>query len=296
MPEKKYGKHVIREPFHKASEDFGGATIFKHTGEDNSGSIYEYHCINKLSWSIDDSRTHDTHELLCFLGGNPKNILDLGAEVSIHLGDINEEHIINSATMVSIPPGLKHGPINVNKMDRPFVLLRIVNTKEYQDKLSAEAGKGDIFGAKTLVEGSDVPKYGKKYWMNIVRGPFFVDYEPGWAGTSVWAHHDEYKSGTTLGYHCITSTYDVGHSHAHGFHELLCFLSGDPENIRDLGAEVSMRLGDEQEEQVFNTPAIISMPPGLKHCPLLVKDVTKPVVFLEVSMTKDFAAKPEKEE
>jgi hypothetical protein len=296
MPQTKYGKHVIREPFHKATVDFGGATIFKHTDDDKAGAIFEYHCINKLSWSINESRTHDTHELLCFIGGNPKNITDLGAEVSIHLGDINEEHIINDATIVSIPPGLKHGPINVNKFSHPFILLRILNTREYQNRLNTEAEKGDVFSAKTLIEGSDVPKYGKKYWMNMIRGPFFVDYEPGWAGTSIWAHHNDYHNGTTLGYHCITSTYDVRHTHAHGFHELLCFLSGDPENIRDLGAEVSMRLGDEQEEQVFNTPAIISMPPGLKHCPLLVKNVTKPVVFLEVSMTKDFAAKPDKEE
>jgi hypothetical protein len=289
MPETKYGKHVIREPFYKATEDFGGATIFKHTDDDKAGAIFEYHCINKLSWSINESRTHDTHELLCFIGGNPKNITDLGAEVSIHLGDINEEHIINSATIVSIPSGLKHGPITINKYSHPFVLLRILNTKKYENKLNLEAEKGDVFSLKILKEGGDVPKYGKKYWMNMVRGPFFIDYEPGWAGTSIWAHHNDYHNGTTLGYHCITSTYDVRYTHAHEFHELLCFLGGNPEDVRDLGAEVSMRLGDEQEEHVFNTPAIISMPPGLKHCPLLVRNVTRPLVFLEVSTTKDYA-------
>jgi hypothetical protein len=51
-----------------------------------------------------------------------------------------------------------------------------------------------------------------------------------------------------------------------------------------------MRLGDEQEEHVFNTAAIISMPPGLKHCPLQIRNVTRPLVFLEVSMTNEFAA------
>lgn len=291
MSETKYGKHVIREPFYKATEDFNSATIFKHTGNDNSGAIFEYHCINKLSWSIDESRTHDTHELLCFLGGNPKNITDLGAEVRIHLGGTNEEHIINDATIVSIPAGLKHGPISINKYSNPFVILRILNSRGYENKLNSEAVKEDIFYLKTLTEGSEVPKYGKKYWMNMVRGPFFLDYEPGWTGTSIWAHHNEYKSGTTLGYHCIISTYDVRHTHTHDFHELLCFLSGDPENARELGAEVSVYLGDELEKHTFNTPTIISMPPGLKHCPLLVKNVTKPVVFLEVSMTKDFKAK-----
>ncbi len=119
-----------------------------------------------------------------------------------------------------------------------------------------------------------------------------MDYEPGWTGTSVWSHNNEFRNGTTLGYHCIVTPYDVRHTHTHDFYELLCFLSSDPENIKDLGAEVSMCLGDEQEIHIFNTPTIISMPPGLKHCPLLVKNITKPVVFLEVSTTKRFITYP----
>jgi hypothetical protein len=294
MPGTKYGKHVIREPYNKAAEDFGNTSVFTYNDDDKAGVTFEYHCINNLDWAIKESRKHNTHQLLCFLGGNPKNITDLGAEVSLHLGDINEEHVFNDAVVVSVPPGLKYGPISVNKYSSPFVLLRIVNTKEYQDKLNAEAGGEEIFSAKTLLEGSDTPKYGKKYWMNMVRGPYFVDYEPGWVGTSIWSHHNEYKNGTTLGYHCITSEYYVHYNHAHEFHEMLCFLGGDPENVGDLGAEVSMCLGEEQEKQVFNTPAIISMPPDLRHCPLLVKNVTKPLVFLEVSVAKDFKAKPDK--
>jgi hypothetical protein len=296
MPETKYGKHVLRGPFYKAAGDFGGASVFAHTDEDKAGVVYEYHCINQAGWSIEDSRIHDTWELLCFVGGNPKNITDLGAEVSICLGDDKEEHIITSATVVSVPPGLKHGPIVVKQYSRPFVLLKISTTREYEDKMISKTGGAEIFDAKAMREGSPVTKDGKKYWMNIIQGPFYVEAEPGWAGTSIWAHHNEYKNGTTLGYHCINSTYEVPFIHDHDFHELLCFIGGNPENVSDLGAEVSIRLGDELEEHVFNTATIVSMPPGLKHCPLLVKNVTRPLVFLEVSMTKDFAAKSSREE
>ena len=80
-------------------------------------------------------------------------------------------------------------------------------------------------------------------------------------------------------------------THAHDFHELLCFIGGNPEDVTDLGAEVSICLGDEKEEHVFNTATIVSMPPDFKHCPLNVRNVTKPFVFLEVSMTRDFIAK-----
>jgi hypothetical protein len=293
MLEKKYGKHITREPFHKASEGFGGGTIFKHTNDDNLGIIYEHICIDNPNWSIKENRTHDTHELLCFIGGNPENIRELGADVRLCLGENNEEHTISDATVVSIPAGLKHGLIAINRFSRPFILLRIINTREYQDRLNTEAAPEDKFSMKTLLEGSEVAKHGKKYWMNIVRGPLFIDYEPGWTGTSIWAHHNEYKNGTTLGYHCIVTPYDVRMNHGHDFHETLAFLSSDPKNPRELGAEVSVCLGEEMEKHTFNTPTIISMPPGLKHCPLLVDKVTKPVVFLEISATKAFKGKPE---
>ena len=112
MAETKYGKHIFVEPFRKASEEFGGGTVFKHDNDDNSGVIFEHYCIDDPKWAIDKSRTNDTHELLCFIGGNPLNIRDLGAEVKICLGPDDEEHLITDTTVVSIPPGLKNGFIS----------------------------------------------------------------------------------------------------------------------------------------------------------------------------------------
>ena len=131
----------------------------------------------------------------------------------------------------------------------------------------------------------------KKYWRCVKRGPFYFEAEPGMTGTSVWAHHDEYGSGTTLGYHCIDKPgYEVPFSHSHANHELLIFLGGDPTNINDFGAEISICLGDEQEEHIITSPTIISIPSNLKHCPLVVKKCTKPIVFLEISTTKEYKA------
>ncbi len=128
----------------------------------------------------------------------------------------------------------------------------------------------------------------KKYWRTVIRGPFYKDAEPGYTGTSIFAHHDEYHNGTTLGYHCINDNYEVPFSHSHDFHELLCFIGGNPEDINDLGAEISICLGEEQEEHVITSATVVSIPPGLKHCPLKVKKITKPFVFLEVSATKEY--------
>jgi hypothetical protein len=136
----------------------------------------------------------------------------------------------------------------------------------------------------------------KKYWKQVTRGPFYINAEPGTTGPSIWAHHDEFKNGTTLGYHCINDNYEASMTHSHDFHELLCFIGGNPENIDDLGAEVHICLGDELEEHVITSATVVSIPPGMKHCPLKVTKITRPFIFLEISTTKDYGQPKELQE
>jgi hypothetical protein len=137
-----------------------------------------------------------------------------------------------------------------------------------------------------------------KYGKQLIRGPFYFGRE-SYDGISIYSHHDEYKAGVTLGYHCLNSTnFAAMNPHSHDFHELLCFFGGDPTNINKFDAEISICLGDELEEHIITSPTVVSIPPGLKHCPLIVKRCDSPVVFLEISTTKDYqqnrpGAKPE---
>ena len=283
MAERKYEKNVIREPFTTVMQGGNSETVLSYDNRDNIGLTYEYHCINHADWSINEPQISDGWELLCFLGGNPGDILDLGSTVNICLGGDKEEHILSSATVVSIPPGLQHGPVILKEYTKPFVFLRISTTKEYEAK---KAGIGQDM-LKTMQEGSPIINNSKKYWMNIIQGPFYKEREPGYTGTSISAIHNEYRSGTTLGYHCIYPGYSAPITHTHNHHELLCFLGGDPENVNDLGAKVSVCLGEEQEEHVFDTATIVSIPPNLKHCPVTVSNVSKPLVFLVVCTTEE---------
>ena len=131
----------------------------------------------------------------------------------------------------------------------------------------------------------------KKYWRNVIKGPFFKDLEPGMAGTSIWAHHNEYKSGNTLGYHCVNSLYQAMEPHSHPFHETFAFLGSDPMNVSDLhGAEIRISLGEEKEEQIITSAAVVTIPPGLMHCPLIIKPGKTPVIFLEISSTGEYSS------
>jgi len=72
--------------------------------------------------------------------------------------------------------------------------------------------------------------------------------------------------------------------HKHDFHQILCFVGGDPNNIRDFGAEIEVCLGEEKEKHIITSNVAITIPPGLHHCPINFVKVDKPVVFLEVML------------
>lgn len=109
---------------------------------------------------------------------------------------------------------------------------------------------------------------------------------PHYTGKSIVAHDGELNTECSMGYHCISEPMSFDHPHSHDFAEMLCFIGGNPEDITDLGAEIEMTLGEEGEVHKINETAVVAMPPGLKHCPIVFKKVTRPLVFLEISLTR----------
>lgn len=123
-------------------------------------------------------------------------------------------------------------------------------------------------------------KYGKHIVTGLIRDI------PHYAGKSIVAHDGELDTDCSMGYHCISRPMSFDKPHAHDFSELLCFIGGNPPDITDFGAEIEVTLGEENEKHIISTPAVVSIPPGLRHCPIEFKKVAKPIVFLEVSLTR----------
>lgn len=132
-----------------------------------------------------------------------------------------------------------------------------------------------------------------RYDQYVINGPFkTIDH---YTGTSLLSHNGEYNADVCIGYHCLADTrYKAERAHTHDFHELLCFIGGNPTDINDFGAEIEISLGEEQEKHLITSTSVVSIPPGLMHCPLIIKKVTKPVVFLEISLTRKWPPRPVK--
>lgn len=86
-------------------------------------------------------------------------------------------------------------------------------------------------------------------------------------------------------------------SHVHDdFVQILCFLGTNPLDVRDFGgAEIEICLGEEEEKHIINSPAIVSVQKGLPHGPLNFKHIPKPVIFLEVMLTRRYKMVPLRE-
>jgi hypothetical protein len=107
---------------------------------------------------------------------------------------------------------------------------------------------------------------------------------PYYTGKSIVAHNGELDADCSIGYHCISKPISFDEPHSHDFPEMLCFFGGDARNITDLGAEIEFTIGG--EKHLIKTASVVSIPPKVKHCPIIIRNVEKPIVFLEISLTR----------
>lgn len=64
-------------------------------------------------------------------------------------------------------------------------------------------------------------------------------------------------------------------AHTHDTDEIIGFFSSDPTKPYDLGGEVEIWLED--DKHIITTSAMIFVPAGMKHCPLILKRVDRPI-------------------
>ena len=134
---------------------------------------------------------------------------------------------------------------------------------------------------------------------NVVREPNVVELTP-WKSI-----HDTIKSpmvsglGPTdipqsvlgMGLARITKPDSLGNpTHKHPFDQWI-YLIGDSENFGDFDADIEMRLGDRILK--INYPCYIFVPKNVLHCPLDIKRVGKPLIFIDASITQEASVRPD---
>jgi hypothetical protein len=73
-----------------------------------------------------EPHTHNVDEYLVFLGGKLPNVFDFKAEIDFWIGEEPEKHVIDKATIIFIPKGLVHCPLNFKRIDEPVLFHAIL--------------------------------------------------------------------------------------------------------------------------------------------------------------------------
>ena len=127
MSEKKYAHLVFEEPI--VEGEFAPKIGLKDL--EGLGIRLACNCVSKPFLMIDKPHKHDVDHYLCSFGGNITNIGDFQGEAELSLGEEPVKSNINKITIVYIPAGLFHCPLNFTRIDKPVVFMDIFIGKDY---------------------------------------------------------------------------------------------------------------------------------------------------------------------
>jgi len=135
MAKGKYDKYFLKEPWgvplkHTTSND----PVYIGLGQKGPVEGWEtpltqvLRPVYRAYVMIPAPHRHNTTEILYFIGGNPMNFKEFGAEVEFTIGEgaDTETHIITNTTWVQIPPNVPHCPLNFKRVDKPIMFGHIM--------------------------------------------------------------------------------------------------------------------------------------------------------------------------
>jgi hypothetical protein len=77
------------------------------------------------------THTHDFDEIFHFFGADASDISDFQAVVEFHMGEEDEIYRFDKPTIVYIPKGLVHAPIDIKVVKKPIVFMNVANATSF---------------------------------------------------------------------------------------------------------------------------------------------------------------------
>ena len=141
MSENKYGKYFLKEPWgiiHPGTPP--DAPVYIGLGQEEPVKEWDEPLTQVLRpiyypyKMIPSSHKHQVAEILYFIGGDPMNFKEFGAEVELVIGEGEEAetYIITSTTWVYVPANLAHCPLDFKRVDKPIMFGHIMFSPIYQ--------------------------------------------------------------------------------------------------------------------------------------------------------------------
>jgi hypothetical protein len=132
MAKDKYGKYFFNNPI--VSGMFCDRLIFfsrqhPEVGEKNYSVLWN--CVTEPFLMVKEAHAHDFDQFLHFYGADSTNIKKFDAVIEIYLGEECEKHIITGPTVLHIPAGMIHCPLNFKVVNKPVIFMNVALTPQY---------------------------------------------------------------------------------------------------------------------------------------------------------------------
>ena len=217
-------------------------------------------------------------EYFFFFGSNPLDMNEFDADVEFSFGAEREKHVISSPTIVTIPPGVYHSPLNFARVGKPFYCLEAFLTSEYS---------GVDLGQDLTEIRIPESNYNRYFTKDVVK-----ENERG--GEGIWLDSVPEAiipaaAKMTLGISVVRKPYMANDTtHKHPFTEFFFFLGSNPMDMSELDADVEFSFGAEREKHVISSPTVVTVPAGVYHCPHNFARIGKPIYCLEAFLTSKY--------
>lgn len=126
----KYDQYVHHPPHRLLTLKADGTTVFDGLMITHKEIGYPFaighQFVRKPFKGDNPCHTHNFHEVLAWLGGNPDDPDDFGGEVVFYLGAELEKHVFTRPTLVYLPPELPHGPLEITRVDSPIIQIEVM--------------------------------------------------------------------------------------------------------------------------------------------------------------------------
>ena len=145
---------------------------------------------------------------------------------------------------------------------------------------------------------NDEGEYGK-YVVSSLKPPYmppeFVEIYKQWGTRVRWIDGDVVPGAFQMNISWYHSAPDMRplykhDEHSHDFDELIGFLGSNPDDPDDLGGVIEIGLNGETHR--LTRSSVIFLPAGMKHLPLSIISLERPILHFSISMNSKYAYKP----
>jgi len=216
----------------------------------------------------------DSDKLMVFLGADPNNHEDLGAEIELWLE--NDKLTLTETCVVFVPKGVAHGRMEVKNVRRPVIhYFCLMNSSFYNEKPAEPKAPAGKYALNAVVKYAPVDG-------------FLPPAPEGFLTRLVWLDGAKLAGAPYMEAVWFHTKNDTGpETHAHEFDELIGFLGSDPDNPDELHGELTMLL--DGETVGFTKSCVAYIPRGIMHSPILVPRLDRSIIHFSGGNGGDYA-------